>query len=170
LKRIEVMNPQLPTLLVSRRPRQLGVDWTGASSWLGGAPRVAFWPRDSKSVPLPFVAQIDLAEVASITGKTPLPDKGSLAFFIGREGAVVYVPEGQANAAVMPPTGTPDLTEYGGAPDLRTDIAGRPLFPYWPVDFTVLDVTPPLSDDDESAYDEFQAAQVTAVEKLFPRR
>ena len=117
-----------------------------------------------------FVAQFDLAEVAAKTGKTPLPDKGSIAFFIGGEGAVVFVPEGQTNTPVMPPAGTPDLTECGGAAEWRTDLAGRPLFPYWPVDFTVLDVTQPASDEDEDAWEKFGAAEVAAVEKLFSRR
>ena len=76
---VEDMGAPFPTLLVSRRARQVGVDWTGARSWLGGAPRIGAmpWPRDNKAEPLLFVAQIDLAEVAAKTGKTPLPDKGS---------------------------------------------------------------------------------------------
>ena len=166
------MSVPFPTLLVSRRSRQFDVDWTGARSWFGGAPRIGEtpWPRDKKAVPLLFVAQIDLAEVAAKIGRTPLPDKGSLAFFIGGGSAVVFVPEGQSGAPVMPPAGTPDLTECGGAAEWRTDFAGRPLFPYWPVDFAVLDVTPPTSDEDEDAYEKFAAAEVAAVGKLFARR
>jgi hypothetical protein len=165
------MGAPFPTLLVSRRPRQVDVDWAGARSWLGGAPRIGVtaWPRDKKAEPLLFVAQIDLAEVAAKTGKTPLPDKGSLAFFIGGGGAVVFVPEEQTSTPVMPPAGTPDLIECGGSADWRTDLAGRPLFPYWPVDFAVLDVMPPARDD-EDAFEEFSAAEVAAVEKLFSRR
>ena len=161
-----------PTLLVYRRPRQVDVDWTHARSWLGGAPRIGAtpWPRDKKGVPLLFVAQIDLAEVAAKTGKTPLPDKGSIAFFIGGGDVVVFVPEGQAGTPVLPPAGTPDLTECGGAAEWRTDLAGRPLFPYWPVDFAVLNVTPPAGDEDEHAFEAFAAAEAAAVERLFPRR
>ena len=114
------------------------------------------------------MAQIDLAEVAAKTGKTPLPDKGSLAFFIGGEGGVVFVPEGQTSTPVMPPAGTPDLTECGGAAEWRTDLAGRPLFPYWPVDFAVLDVTPPASDDDEDAVEEFARCRSRSRRKAFP--
>jgi hypothetical protein len=33
----------------------------------------------------------------------PLPVKGLLAFFIGREGAVIFVPEEQAKTPVYPP-------------------------------------------------------------------
>jgi hypothetical protein len=166
------MGVPFPTLLVSRRSRQVGVDWTGARSWLGGAPRIGAtpWPRDKKGEPLLFVAQIDLAEVAAKTGKTPLPEKGSLAFFIGSEGGVVFIPEGQISSLIMPPADTPDLTEIGGAAEWRTDLAGRPLFPYWPVDFAVLDVTPPASDEEEDAFEEFAAAEAAAVKKLFSRR
>ena len=128
---------------------------TGRAREVGSAARRELvttpWPRDQKAEPLLFVAQIDLAEVAAKTGKTPLPDKGSLAFFIGGGSTVVFVPEGQTSPPVMPPAGTPDLTECGGAAEWRTDLEGRPLFPYWPVDFAVLDVTPPASDDDEDA-------------------
>jgi Domain of unknown function (DUF1963) len=172
IDRVEDMGAPFPTLLISRRPRHVDVEWTGARSWLGGAPRIGDtpWPRDKKAQPLLFVAQIDLAEVASKTGTSPLPDKGSLAFFIGGGGAVVFVPEGQTSTPIMPPAGTPDLTECGGAAEWRTDLAGRPLFPYWPIDFTALDVTPPASDADEDAWDEFGAAEVAAVKKLFPRR
>jgi hypothetical protein len=166
------MGVSFPTLLVSRRPRQVGVDWTSARSWLGGAPRIGAtpWPRDKKAQPLVFMAQIDLAEVAATTGKTSLPDQGSLAFFIGGECATVFVPEGQAGSLVMPPADAPDLTECGGDADWRTDLAGRPLFPYWPVDFAVLDVTSPASDEDDDAFEEFTAAEAAAVAKLFSRR
>jgi Domain of unknown function (DUF1963) len=69
-----------PTLLLSRRPRQTGVEWFCARSWLGGAPRLGAmpWPRD-KSAELPHLtAQIDLAEFAHATGGVPLPAKGLL--------------------------------------------------------------------------------------------
>jgi uncharacterized protein YwqG len=42
--------------------------------------------EDKSGEPLHFAAQIDLAEAARATGGAPLPAKGSLAFFIGREG------------------------------------------------------------------------------------
>lgn len=170
----------VPTVLVSRGPRRLGVDWTGARSFLGGAPRLgaAPWPRDDKGAPLPFVAQIDLAEVAARTGGSTLPDQGSLAFFIGHPGAVVFIPEGQAGAPSLPPAGALDLTEYGGSERWRRDLAGRPLYPFWPLDLTALDVPPapiePKEDDDYGNYDErceaLRAAQVAAVERHFRRR
>src|SRR4051794_3687247 len=93
------MAVQTPTLLVYRRPRQVDGDRTGARSWFGGAPRIGTtpWPRDKKGEPLVFVAQVDLAEVAAQAGRTSLPDRGSLAFFIGSEGGVVFVPEGETS-------------------------------------------------------------------------
>src|SRR5687768_1146656 len=96
--------------------------------------------------------------------------RGSLAFFLGGGCEVVFVPESETGTPVMPPAGMPDLTECGGEADWRTDLSGRPLFPYWPVDFAVLDVTPPASDEDEDAVEEFAAAEAAAVGKLFPRR
>ena len=168
----EEMDFPLPTLLVYRRPRQVDGDWTNARSWFGGAPRIGAtpWPRDKKAEPLVFVAQIDLAEVAAKTSRTSLPDDGSLAFFIGSDGRVVFVPEGESRTPVMPPPGTPDLVTCGGEADWRTDLSGRPLFPFWPVDFAVLDVTPPTSDEDEDAVEALAAAEAAAVGKLFPRR
>ena len=114
------------------------------------------------------MAQIDLAEVAAKTGKTLLPEKGSLAFFIGGEPRVVFVPEGEITTPVMPPDGTPDLSEIGGSAEWRTDLAGRPLFPYWPVDFAVLDVTPPASDEDEDAAEAVQRCRSRSHRKAFP--
>jgi len=156
---------KFPTVLLSRRPRQTGVEWFGARSWLGGAPRLGAtpWPTDKSGEPLHFTAQVDLAEVARATGGVPLPGKGSLAFFIGREGAVIFVPEGQAKTPVYPPAGTPDLTKFGGSIDWPYDLEGRPLYPYWPVCFSVLDLPPAPEDPQDNDYDErveaFRAAQ-----------
>ncbi len=161
------MTDSFPTLLVSRRPRQAGVDWSGTTSWLGGAPRLGAtpWPRDDGGEPLHFVAQIDLADVAGAANGTPLPTEGSLAFFIGREGAVIHVPGGQGTMPAEPPADTPDLAKFGGARDWHRDLDGRPLFPYWPVRISALDLAP-IPD----RVDAYRAAQVRAVEKYHPRR
>lgn len=169
------MSPPFPTLLVSRRPREVATDWSGGS-WLGGAPRLgrAAWPRDAGGEPLHFVAQIALAEVAAETGPTSLPATGSLAFFIGREGAVIHVPEGQDDAPTLPPSGTPELGKFGGSEDWPHDLDGRRLFPYWPVRLAVLDIPPPPqdmdADDIDAQLEAFGAAQVAAVERHCPRR
>ena len=93
------------TLLVSRRPRRLGVDWMAACSWLGGAPRLGNipWPRGKDGIPLHHVAQIDLADIAARSGAAHLPATGSLAFFIGGTGAVLYVPDHMSHPPTMPP-------------------------------------------------------------------
>lgn len=163
------------TLLLSRRPRHAGEDWFHASSWFGGAPRLgtAPWPSDKSGEPLHFAAQLDLAEIASKIGQTRLPATGSLAFFIGGEGAVVHVPEGQNTTPVFPPPGTPDLTKSGGSEDWPYDLNGRPLFPYWPVHLSRLDLPSPPSEDADDAdeqVDAFLTAQAAAVEAHFPRR
>ncbi len=167
------MAGSLPTLLVSRQARHVGVDWTRARSWLGGSPRLGAtpWPVSKKRQPLHFVAQIDLAEVAAKAGQTALPAKGALAFFIGQEGAVRFVPEGSVDAPALPPVDTPDLTTYGGSADWPVDIAGKPLFPCWPIDFAALDTGPmPVDPDDDDAHDAYAAAGRAAVERLFVRR
>jgi len=104
----------------------------------------------------------------------PLPANGSLAFFMGHEGAVIFVPEGQAKTVAYPPAGTPDLTKFGGSIDWPYDLEGRPLYPYWPICFSVLDLAPAPENPQDSDYDErveaFRAAQAAAVEKHLPRR
>lgn len=167
---------EVPTLLVSRRPRVTGTDWAGARSWLGGAPRLgaAPWPRGTWGEPLPFAAQIDLAEVAAATGGGPLPATGSLAFFIGR-GAVIHVPEGADAAPCDPPDDGPDLERHGGARYWSRDLDGRRLFPFWPVRLTTLTVPPfPGDEEEDEVYDArvraCRAAQVAAVEAHHRRR
>src|SRR3954449_10202469 len=104
-----------PTLLISRRLRQLGVDWTTAWSWLGGAPRLGniTWPRGKDGIPLHHVAQIDLAYIAVKLRAPNLPATGSLAFCMGSGGAVVYVPAHMPHPPTMPPADTPELTVNG---------------------------------------------------------
>lgn len=166
----------LPTLLVSRRPRQVGVDWRGARSWFGGAPRLGTtpWPRGRDGLPLHFAAQIDLAEVAAKTGVPAFPSQGSLAFFIGGDGAVIHVPRGHGTDETLPPVDTPELTVSGASPNWPTDVYGRPLYPFWPVDFTRLDVTPPTGDPDDAdidaQFERFHLAEVAAIERHFKRR
>lgn len=170
------MTDSFPALLVSRRPRQAGLDWSGASSWLGGAPRLgsAPWPRDTQGEPLHFAAQISLGDVAAATGGTPLPSDGALAFFIGGKGAVIHVPDGSGAAPAQPPSDTPDLAKSGGARDWPHDLEGLPLFPYWPIGFSRLDLGPPPDDPDADDYDDqveaYRAAQRSAVRRRLPQR
>src|SRR4051812_35443020 len=101
-----------PTLLISRRSRQLGGDWSEARSWLGGAPRPGDIPRPrgKDRSPLHHGAQIDFAGIAVRAGAATLPETGSLAFFIGSSGAVLYVPDHMPHPPTRPPADTPELT------------------------------------------------------------
>jgi hypothetical protein len=165
--------PVFPTLLVARRPRKIGVDWMGARSHFGGAPRLGTtpWPRDNKREPLHFVAQLDLAELAATTGATPLADKGSLAFFIGQQGSVIFVPEGQSATPVLPPSDMSGLDKFGGSSDWLSDLERRPLFPFWPIDFSVLDIGSMAADfENNEAHMAYERAKVAAVERHLPLR
>jgi hypothetical protein len=135
----------LPVLLVSRRARHLHApDWTAARSWLGGSPRLGAvpWPRSkADGRPLPFLAQIDLAEVAAKIGPSPLPTSGALAFFVGDQ-PVLYVPAPQAIAFTPVPDDAPTLEDagYGGTGVVawtKDPLAPR-LFPFWPLDLAVV--------------------------------
>ena len=151
----------------------IGQSWANARSWLGGAPRIggSNWPRSSKGTPLHFMAQIDLGQVAAMASNAALPSTGSLAFFIGDECALVFVPEGEAGAPVMPPADTPDLSNTGGSEDWLTDLSGQPLFPYWPLDLTQLDVIPPSTKDScDEAHDAYFVSANAVVSAYLPSR
>lgn len=157
-----------PTLILTRRPRHGGAEWRNARSWFGGAPRLggAEWPRTKTGQPLHFVAQVDLAEIAAKTGKTPLPKQGSLAFFVGGNGAVIYAPDHMNEPPTEPPAGMADLTTVGGDPAWPFDLKGRALFPFWSIDVARLDIDAPENADEE----ERMKAQYAAVAKRFARR
>lgn len=122
-------------IAIIRKRREKSRDWSLDRSWFGGLPRLgkAPWPRDEKGVPLPFVAQLDLAEIAAANPDTPLPKAGSLAFFIN-SGAVLHVPPGD-----HPPTSAPDdlppaYQEDGyPLPETRSPTTHK-TFPFWPVE------------------------------------
>lgn len=128
--------PGPPGPVILARKIRTGEDgWTDSRSWLGGLPRLgdAEWPRDGQGPPLPFVAQIDLAELAEVRPNDPLPRDGSLAFFLG-SGAVIAVPPG-AHDFTAPPADLPPAFEEGGAPFPRTrSRLSRAFFPFWPVE------------------------------------
>ena len=139
--------PATPIALI-RKPRERYRDWFMDQSWLGGLPRLGDrpWPRDTAGTPLPFAAQISLAELAAARADTPLPTTGSLAFFLG-EGAVVPVPEGVHDFSA-PPDGLPPAYEEGGSPfPLRASRLTRWFFPFWPVTPAALDLPDPADED-----------------------
>ncbi len=158
------MSPdQLPTVVISRRSRHLGDNWAKARSWLGGAPRLGDmpWPRDNSGRSLHFFAQLDLAELYAALGPSPLPDTGSLAFFAG---TVVFVPDGQAFTPTAPPSDLPPLSEVGGASHYFGNTKGEPLSPFWPIEFTPIEL--PVDSDRETRSE----AQQNAISKRFVRR
>ena len=162
----------LRPLLLSRRPRIAGTDWSSAGSWFGGTPRLGAlsWPRsDTSDEPLYFLAQIDLTALAAYLPPGLMPDSGSLAFFIDAHGTgscrVIHVPSTATQNATLartpPPTDARPVLVLGGdifptrpAPSTLTS------FPYWPVDITLIDVSA----------DAPEAEMATAVEKIAARR
>lgn len=61
-------------------------------SRFGGEPALPAdeaWPTDGAGAPYDFLAQLDLAEVRALLGKTALPAGGALLFFGGSEGGRV---------------------------------------------------------------------------------
>lgn len=135
-----------PVVLV-RAVREREESWFGARSWLGGVPRLdgGSWPRDANGVPLPFAAQIDLADLAAACPESPLPREGSLAFFLGT-GAVVAVPPGRHEFS-DPPADLPPAFDEGGFPfPIRANRLSRLLFPFWPVEPVALDLPEHLRD------------------------
>lgn len=167
------MAPEPPTLILTRRPRQTGAEWWGARSWFGGAPRLggAAWPRTNAGQPMHFLAQIDLAEIAARAGETPLPKAGSLAFFVGGEGAVIFAPDHMNAPPAKPPAGMDDLSTVGGNPDWPLDEKGRALFPFWPLEVTPIDLgSPEPAQDEDAAADAQRQAYDAALRERFVRR
>ncbi|GGB96965.1 hypothetical protein GCM10011494_14290 [Novosphingobium endophyticum] len=136
-------------VVLARKSRTGDGDWTNSASWLGGLPRLAGadWPRDAQGRPLPFAAQIDLAELARTCPLNPLPHNGSLAFFLGT-GAVLSVPPGD-HEFTDPPDGLLPAYEEGGAPlPVVPTRLSRYLFPFWPVEPVALTLSKDAPDDD----------------------
>ncbi|HKT86560.1 MAG TPA: DUF1963 domain-containing protein [Novosphingobium sp.] len=130
------VQPQLLCpLVLARKVRMRGDEWTESRSWLGGLPRLsgAEWPRDEHGLPLPFAAQIDLAEIAELCPHDPLPREGSLAFFLGSGAVLAVAPD--AHDFTAPPAGLPPAFEEGGAPfPVTRSRLSRDFFPFWPVE------------------------------------
>ncbi|MBT0669788.1 DUF1963 domain-containing protein [Novosphingobium profundi] len=132
-----------------RKARAANRDWFGDASWFGGLPRLgaASWPRDTNGQALPFLAQVDLGEVAAVLPGATLPTAGSLAFFLG-DGGVVPVPAaapGETLDFSEPPQDLhPAFDEGGDLFPQRTARMTRWLFPFWPI-------TPAREQDDDGA-------------------
>lgn len=125
----------LAPLELVRKVREPGRDWFGDSSWLGGLPRLGGreWPRDTSGIALPFLAQIDLADLAALVPDSGLPQTGALAFFLG-DGGVIPVTSSSPDFS-EPPQDLPPAFEEGAGTLFppRSSRLTRWLFPYWPV-------------------------------------
>lgn len=160
-------------VVLARMARERGVDWSGAGSHLGGMPRLgeALWPRGRNQLPLPFVAQIDLAEIAAKCPESPLPHQGSLAFFIN-DGAVIHVPPGASEPAVAP-ADLPHAFEEGGYPlPEEPGLLTHPLFPFWPLEPIGLKLPDdlPLPSEEEDDLEAIRSVQTAALHNRLPRR
>lgn len=155
MERVAATTELEPALRLVRRPRGKStakglspeVSWAQATSWLGGLPRLGEvpWPRNSKGVPLLFVAQLDLADAAAALGlQTEALPGGSLAFFLDGWskdglGLVRQVPTEAARTGHTPvPQDAPAAYSCRGelfpqdANPMAYAEAPR-TFPYWPV-------------------------------------
>jgi hypothetical protein len=160
-------------IAIVRKAREKDRDWSGDRSWFGGLPRLGgqAWPRGKDGVPLPFIAQLELGEIAAANPETPLPKAGSLAFFIN-EGAVLYVPPGD-----HPPTPAPEDLPHAyqecsyPLPETHSPLT-HALFPFWPVEPVRLrlpDDLPTMTGDYEVA-EVIEAAQSDALAAILPKR
>lgn len=134
-----------PAIILSRRRRSLSSNWWRAPSWLGGKPKLGkhAWPRDSKQRPLLFVAQISLAQLAQVSKITDFPNTGSLAFFVGGNGAVVHVEGNEQDSFTHPPKDLPGPETFSdmGCAVEGCDHNGLSLLLYWPIEMTVVPET-----------------------------
>ncbi len=149
-------------LALTRKVREPERNWFGDTSWLGGLPRLGAnpWPRDTAGIALPFLAQIDLAEVAAVRPGLSLPTRGALAFFLGDGGIVPVAPPepGTSSEFTEPPQDLPPAFDEGGPlfPQ-RASRLTRWLFPFWPVE---LSATAPGAEDADTRDHPFYAVGV----------
>lgn len=176
--------PPVPPVLLLRKPRERERDWFGDSSWLGGLPRLGEnpWPRGPHGAPLPFAAQIDLADLAAACPLAPLPhgaQRGALAFFLG-SGAVLGIaasPTDDGNPGEdfsEPPHDLSPAFEEGGAPfPPQPSRLSRYFFPFWPVEPLALTVPDDLGarapTEQEAALRRALAARLPALAATRPR-
>jgi hypothetical protein len=91
---------------------------------------------------MPFLAQIDLSELSSVTGKTALPSHGAFAFFAGDSPLQYVVDPGMQDCDL--PSDLPAASTAGYNSPTRSCWEEDPLaarvFPKWPVEFLKLGV------------------------------
>ena len=164
---------RIDPIAIVRKHREKDRDWSDDRSHLGGLPRLgnAEWPRDTNGVPMPFIAQLDLAEIAAANPETPLPKIGSLAFFIG-DGAVIHVPEGD-HPHTPAPEGLPHAVCETSYPlPEKPSLLTHPLFPFWPVEALRLRMPDDLPEmrEEEDNLEIIEAVQNRALDEMVPPR
>jgi hypothetical protein len=76
------------TALIHMIGRTGDADWADVRSWYGGGPQMGpatGWPKGADGRPLPFLAQIDLGQIALTPRPAGLPAQGTLLFFADTE-------------------------------------------------------------------------------------
>ncbi len=148
-------DPHPRPLVLVRQARNADGSWPSQSSWIGGLPRLGRckWPKAEDGSPLPFVAQMSLADIAAICPESPLPETGSLAFFLG-DGGVCHV-EAANPKETRHPRGK-------NAPD---------QIPYWPLEPMVLEMPPELRIyHDADRHQKIREAQGKLLSLIMPQR
>ena len=132
------------------------------------------WPKSRDGSLMHHVAQIDLAELATVNTPEGFPKSGNLAFFVDvtewpYKGSVVYVkiPD---NMETQPITDLPRLTgpynvEGYAIEGFTKDNAPR-QFPRWPINFVPIDI---LEDDDLEYDDTGMDPVYVALKTMFPQ-
>ncbi len=143
-----------PVMMV-RQTRERDGSWPCENSWIGGLPRLgrAKWPKAEDGGPLPFVAQIHLADLSRNCPESPLPGDGWLALFLGDGGAV------HVTAADPKPSRHPDGDR------------ARDQIPCWPLEQLVLEIPPELRVyHNEEHHHPIREAQITLLHLLMKER
>ena len=145
--------PRNAPLVLERRPRGDVADWYDSRSWFGGLPRLGDreWPMGPAPFrggsPMHFVAQFDLAAVARLRPGNGLPERGSLAVFLGLpmfeagwndefHVTLLHVEEEVAEVTPLPPYIRPVFGQEWRyhLPWAQADDVPPATFPYWPID------------------------------------
>lgn len=162
-------------LLIARKVRQVGDNWFGAASFLGGLPKLGPtpWPRDANGKPLHFMAQLDLAEVDRASGgRSVLPKHGALAFFLGgpERGKILHLPE-PGTTFTPAPEGRAPLETIGGGGLIDPALSHGPAeFPFWAAVFQPLAPSIPQRRDDAESYDAAREAQYADIARSLETR
>ncbi len=152
------LSVESPAIIVTRKERS-PEQWQLEKSWFGGRPKLGKqrWPS-CKGMPMAFLAQVDSASIKAVAESCPLPDKGSLAFFISATGgsAVVFVPDEDLEDFTPLPPDLPELSKVGGRTGYEGTADGERTFPFWPVELRAVELDKEM--DQADAYEKAKEA------------